>query len=254
MRATCLYAVTPPTTTGPLQISWLRPWINPLTTNSFPNSTHFHAFSMSHLYSRSSLTVVAPLPRHSLLSHSICSSPTAFTPVPQPSLLSHSIRSSPIAFAPQGPDLVGQAHIESPSGNTINDIHDHPEDKQLGVKGGGKPNFQAGPSQTWTRFEWWDTPSMSMVIWGVECQMPIWDPQRGLWNSLNPNHWRGCAPFTRGTFCSDCMGHFLFQWEVLQVSMVYLNDAYTHRSGLNSCHMQDNKLRYQYSWNLAKWL
>ena len=39
-------------------------------------------------------------------------------------LLSHST-------SPQGPDLVGVAHMESP---TINDIHDHPEAKHIGVK------------------------------------------------------------------------------------------------------------------------
>ena len=42
--------------------------------------------------------------------------------------------SSPTAVAPRGPDLVGQAHMESPSGNTFNEIHDHPGAKQFGVK------------------------------------------------------------------------------------------------------------------------
>ena len=31
---------------------------------------------------------------------------------------------SPTAFAPQRPDLVGLTHMEAPSGNTVNDIHD----------------------------------------------------------------------------------------------------------------------------------
>ena len=44
----------------------------------------------------------------------------------------HCLRcSSPTAFARH---LVGQAHMEAPSGNTVNDIHDYSEAKQLGVK------------------------------------------------------------------------------------------------------------------------
>jgi len=41
--------------------------------------------------------------------------------------------------------LAGKADTESLSGNTINDIHEHPEAKQLGVRGGGWPDFHAGP-------------------------------------------------------------------------------------------------------------
>lgn len=41
--------------------------------------------------------------------------------------LSHSI-------TPLGPELVGRVHMESPSGITIDNIHDHPETKQFGVK------------------------------------------------------------------------------------------------------------------------
>ena len=39
--------------------------------------------------------------------------------------------SSPTVFAPQGPDLAGQTHMESPSGNATNNIHDYQK-----VKGG----------------------------------------------------------------------------------------------------------------------
>jgi len=35
--------------------------------------------------------------------------------------------------------------MESPSGNTINGIHDHPEAKQLGIKSGDWTDFYAGP-------------------------------------------------------------------------------------------------------------
>ena len=42
--------------------------------------------------------------------------------------------SSPTAFAPLGPDLVGRVHMQSPHGNTINNIHDYPGAKQSGVK------------------------------------------------------------------------------------------------------------------------
>ena len=41
--------------------------------------------------------------------------------------------SSPTASAPEGPDLVTQTHMGSPSCNSIND---HPEPKLLGVRGG----------------------------------------------------------------------------------------------------------------------
>ena len=41
--------------------------------------------------------------------------------------------SSPTASAPEGPDLVTQAHMGSPSCNSIND---HPEPRLLGVRGG----------------------------------------------------------------------------------------------------------------------
>ena len=44
----------------------------------------------------------------------------------------HCLRcSSPTAFARH---LVGHAHMEAPSGNTVNDIHDYSEAKQLGSK------------------------------------------------------------------------------------------------------------------------
>jgi len=55
--------------------------------NSFPKSTHLYALSTCHFHG--------------------CSSPTMFVP--------H-----------QGLDLVREAHIESPPGNTVNIIHDHP--------------------------------------------------------------------------------------------------------------------------------
>ena len=46
-----------------------------------------------------------------LLSHSVCSSPTVCAPLPQCVLLR----------------LGGTVHMESPSDNTINDVHEHPE-------------------------------------------------------------------------------------------------------------------------------
>ena len=79
----------------------VRPKLNPLSLNCFPNSTHY----------------VHPA-RHFCR----CSSPTT--------------------FAQRG------KHMESPSGNTINDIHDHPEAKQLGVKSRDWTDFYAGPPQT----------------------------------------------------------------------------------------------------------
>jgi len=51
--------------------------------------------------------------------------------------------SSPTTSVPEGPDVEGQAHKESSSGSGINCIHDHPEPKLMGVKGGDQPNFHA---------------------------------------------------------------------------------------------------------------
>ena len=53
--------------------------------------------------------------------------------------LSHGIRSS----------RARSKHTwRDPSGNIVNDIHDHTEAKQLGVKHRGCPCFQAEPPQT----------------------------------------------------------------------------------------------------------
>ena len=48
----------------------------------------------------------------------------------------------PPAFTPQGPELVGGAHMDNPSGNSVNDIHNHPEAKQLEFKDGGQHDFR----------------------------------------------------------------------------------------------------------------
>jgi len=58
-------------------------------------------------------------------------------------------------FTPQGPDLVGQAHMESPF-NTINDIHDHPGTKQSGVKVNIRLILMQDLPSTWTGSEQWD--------------------------------------------------------------------------------------------------
>ena len=73
---------------------------NPLMTEFLSSGTHFYAFNTWHLRR--------------------CSSPTV--------------------SALKGPDLVTQAHMGSPSRNSINDL---PEPKLLGVRGGdiNQPDF-----------------------------------------------------------------------------------------------------------------
>ena len=59
-------------------------------------------------------------------------------------------------FTPLGPDLVRQVHRESPSGNTINDIHDHSGAQQLGVKVDNGLDLMQGLPSAWTGSEQWD--------------------------------------------------------------------------------------------------
>ena len=106
--------------------------LNPLSLNSFPNSTHY----------------VHPA-RHFCR----CSSPT---------------------FAQRG------KHMESPSGNTINDIHDHPEAKQLGIKSGDWTDFLCRTSPKQTRSQWWyithtsvqSRPRQIIIFFFSACKLP----------------------------------------------------------------------------------
>ena len=80
-------------------------------------------------------------------------------------------------FAPEGPDLVTQAHMGSPSCNSIND---HPEPRLLGVRGGDidQPDIM-----------------LDLLKLGPDLAHHTGPPAVGLCISLNPKHRGGCSPF-----------------------------------------------------------
>ena len=139
----------------------------------------------------------------------------------------------------------------SPSSNTINDIHDHPEAKQLGGQSRDWTDSHAGPplNLDWIS-EQWDIKHHRVCTfsWRPECQMPVWGHQSNLWILLNPICWGAVPPSSlvprlspQPTFSEECtlkfdqifwplpkLGHNLVLWhflssrEALQVCRVWM--------------------------------
>jgi len=87
-------------------------------------------------------------------------------------------------------------HSTRSSGMTpqyCNDVHDHPNAKQVGVKLQLEVGliFMHDLPQSWTGSEEWHiTPSMCMFSWGHKFHMPVWGHWNGLWISFKS---KGCA-------------------------------------------------------------
>jgi len=67
------------------------------------------------------------------------------------------------------------------SGDTINDIHDHPREKQSGIKMDTGLILMQDPPSTWNGSEQWEITHHQYACWRLKCQMPIWGNRSGLW-------------------------------------------------------------------------